>query len=220
MSQRVEARDSADDFPTPPWATRALIEHVLAQKQNLKQLTCWEPACGAGHMSKVLAEYYGSVRSTDAYDYCYGAIFNFVTGKVQENSVDWVITNPPFKHGQEFILRSLRVARKGVAILARSVFIESIGRYYAIFEQTPPTVFAQFTERVPMVRGRLDRKASTATGYAWLVWEKRDRQYCSTSSRLFWIPPCRKKLEREGDYENPLPSKSATDTASQSALLL
>jgi hypothetical protein len=23
-----------------------------------------------------------------------------------------------------------------------------------------------------MVEGRLDRKASTATGYAWLVWEK------------------------------------------------
>ena len=24
-----------------------------------------------------------------------------------------------------------------------------------------------------MVKGRLDRKASTATGYGWLVWEKK-----------------------------------------------
>lgn len=26
MAQRVEAHDSLDDFPTPPWATRALLE--------------------------------------------------------------------------------------------------------------------------------------------------------------------------------------------------
>jgi hypothetical protein len=28
MAQRVEPKDSADDFPTPPWATRALLEHA------------------------------------------------------------------------------------------------------------------------------------------------------------------------------------------------
>ena len=26
MAQRAEAKDSLDDFPTPPWATRALID--------------------------------------------------------------------------------------------------------------------------------------------------------------------------------------------------
>jgi len=29
MAQRFEALDSLDDFPTPPWATRALFEHIL-----------------------------------------------------------------------------------------------------------------------------------------------------------------------------------------------
>ena len=43
-----------------------------------------------------------------------------------------------------------------------------------------------------MVRGRLDGKASTATGYAWLVWEKDE----VTAPRLMWVPPCRKALER------------------------
>jgi hypothetical protein len=28
MAQRIEAQDSLDDFPTPPWA-RALKEHIL-----------------------------------------------------------------------------------------------------------------------------------------------------------------------------------------------
>ncbi len=50
-----------------------------------------------------------------------------------------------------------------------------------------------------MVKGHLDRKASTATGYCWLVWEK-DVQ---ANAQLVWIPPCRKALERDGDYQLP-----------------
>ena len=37
MAQRIEAADSPDDFPTPPWATRALIEHVLEDKKRAGQ---------------------------------------------------------------------------------------------------------------------------------------------------------------------------------------
>jgi hypothetical protein len=198
-AQRIEANDSPDDFPTPPWATRALIEHVLEDKASLKSLSCLEPACGAGHMAKVLKEYFCQVKSSDAYFYGYGEIRDYLTYPYEKNACDWVITNPPFRLGEEFVLRSLTVARKGVAILARTVFLESVGRYERIFREMPLTKFAQFTERVPMVRGRLDKKATTATGYAWLVWEKDkiDRP------RLVWVPPCRKKLEFEGDYETP-----------------
>jgi hypothetical protein len=76
-----------------------------------------------------------------------------------------------------------------VAILARTVFIESIGRYREIFEQTPPTKFAQFTE--PMIKGRFDAKASTATGYAWIVWEKN----VGALPRLIWVPPVGRSLK-------------------------
>jgi hypothetical protein len=37
MAQRAEAKDSLDNFPTPPWATRALIEHVLDAKASPQQ---------------------------------------------------------------------------------------------------------------------------------------------------------------------------------------
>jgi hypothetical protein len=50
-----------------------------------------------------------------------------------------------------------------------------------------------------MVKGRLDKSASTATGYCWLVWEAKR----ASRPRLVWIPPCRKSLEREGDYDLP-----------------
>lgn len=195
-ARRVEPADSADDFPTPPWATRALVEHVLDEKSSLATLTCLEPACGRGHMSRPLQSYFASVKSADAYDYGYSDVRDFLTYPYETNAVDWVITNPPFRLAEDFILRGLRVARKGVAILARTVFLESIGRYESIFSNSPPSKFAQFTERVPMVKGRLDPKASTATGYAWFVWEK---DY-SGLPRVMWVPPCRRKLERPGDY--------------------
>ncbi len=207
MAQRAEAKDSLDDFPTPPWATRALIEHVLPSKVGLKGQSCLEPACGVGHMSKVLAEYFGEVRSADIHDYRYGKVQDFLKQPMEVDLVDWVITNPPFRAAEEFAMRALNLARHGVAILARTVFIESVGRYERLFRDHPPSKFAQFTERVPMVKGRLDRKASTATGYGWLVWEKALKE----RPELVWIPPCRKSLERDADYNLP-PSPAATAT--------
>ncbi len=201
MAQRHEPMNSRDDFPTPPWATRALIEHALPNSGNLDKQSCLEPACGAGHMAKVLVEYFGSVWSSDKYDYGFehGGVQDFLDDNITFDQVDWVITNPPFRLAEQFVTKSLDIARSGVAILARTVFIESVGRYKRLFDKTPPTYVAQFSERVPMVQGRLDRKASTATGYCWLVWEKP----ISMDTQVIWIPPCRKKLERCDDYSDP-----------------
>lgn len=197
MSQRVERGDSPDDFPTPPWATRALIEHVIG-RDELNGMSVLEPACGAGHMVRVLNEYFMEVRYADAHDYGFGPVRDYLSYPYERNAVDWVITNPPFRLAENFVLRSLDVARRGVAMLVRSVFLESVGRYNRLFRDNPPSSFAQFVERVPMVKGRLDPKASTATGYAWLVWDLRE----PLGSTVIWIPPCRKALEQSGDYRS------------------
>jgi hypothetical protein len=119
--------------------------------------------------------------------------------RMEVHSVDWVITNSSFRLAEDFINRGLDVARHGMAMLTRTKFIESVGRYERLFSVNPPTKIVQFVERVPMVKGRIDRKASTATGYCWLVWEKNLRM----KSQLVWIPPCRKALERDDDYQLP-----------------
>jgi hypothetical protein len=178
---------------------RGLIEHVLESRSALARMSCLEPACGIGHMAKVLKEYFGEVYCSDAYDYGFGGARDFLTFPYEINAVDWIITNPPFRLAEDFVLRALQIASRGVALLARTVFLESVGRYDGIFSRRPPTKFAQFVERVPMVKGRLDGKATTATGYAWFVWEKN----LAGTSRLMWIPPCRKQLERPGDYDLP-----------------
>ena len=198
MAQRTEHRDSLDDFPTPPWATRALVEHVIGPA-NAGGRTVLEPACGQGYMSRALAEYFETVRSFDIHGYGYGYIDDFLLSAWDANSFDWVITNPPFKAAEDFIARGLKIARCGVAVLVRTVFIESIGRWDRLFRDNPCTKFAQFVERVPIVKGRVDPKATTATGYVWLVWDKTAAEH----SRIVWIPPSRRALERPSDYDVP-----------------
>jgi len=196
MAQRSEASDSLDDFPTPPWATRALLKHAIPARYLEPQMTCLEPATGRGHMSKVLWESFADVHSSDVAEYGYAPRTDFLSGTYPANSFDWVITNPPFRLAEEFVRIGLKVARVGVAMLVRTVFIESVGRHERLYKPHPPLRMAQFTERVPMVKGRLDKKASTATGYCWVIWTKAH----SGDTQLVWIPACRKELERPDDY--------------------
>ena len=114
MAQRVEQADSLDDFPTPPWATRALVTHYF--DQSVADASVWEPACGRGHMAQVLHEYFATVRAGDIFDYGYGEVQDFLTGLAALRSVDWVITNPPFRLAEDFLARGRQVARKGVAL--------------------------------------------------------------------------------------------------------
>jgi hypothetical protein len=52
MGSRVEPDDSLGYFPTPPWATRALMERVLPTLDICELGATWEPACGEGHMAR------------------------------------------------------------------------------------------------------------------------------------------------------------------------
>lgn len=197
MAQRHESKDSLDDFPTPPWAVRALCQHVLWKSPNQKTFDCWEPACNRGYMSNVLKEYFEKVYSTDVHDYGYGEVQDFLAPKGTRANVAWIITNPPFKHAGEFIKEARRHARRGVAMLVRTSALEGAKRYNEIYKINPPSTVAQFVERVPMVKGRIDKGASTATSYCWLVWDMLNKP---TQTELVWIPPCRKMLEKETDY--------------------
>lgn len=204
MQQRHEPDGSLDDFPTPPWAARALFEHVLMSRTGLRfteaelrQHSGLEPACGRGHVLRVMREHLGFVTGSDVHNYGHGAT-NVVMSYLDPEHpsfTDWTITNPPFKLAEPFIDRALAHSSIGVAMLVRSAFLEGSGRHRRLFRDRPPTVVAQFVERVPMHRSRLLKKGKTATAYCWLVWVK------NAEPRPFlWVPPCRKQLERFGDY--------------------
>ena len=198
MSQRSEPRDSLDDFPTPPWATRALVEHVLKDQPDLGSMSVWEPACNRGYMSRALSPYFSGVISSDVADYGFGDVADFLAPATKQD-VDWIITNPPFRLAEQFILKALNHATEGVAMLVRTSFLEGIGRHERLFSVRPPTRVAQFAERVPMVQGRLDSSVSTATCYCWFVWLINS----PGQTEIVWIPPCRKEFEQSDDYSAP-----------------
>lgn len=213
MAQRHEPPDSLDDFPTPPWATRALIEIVLGYT-SLKNFTAWEPAAGRGIMAEVLAEYFQGVHGSDVHDYGKGYSVGTFVGQGPDRAewdpwgLDWVITNPPFNLAVEFAERALQEAEVGVALLLRANWTEGVERYERIFRRRPPTTIAYFVERVPMVRGRWDPDASTATAYAWFVWD-----VCREGgdTRAIWIPPGqRQALTRPDDRRRFAPAPEPT----------
>lgn len=199
MAQRFESRESLDDFPTPAWATRALFRHVLRWNE-MAPLVAWEPACNRGHMVRVLRERFPVVLASDVADYgLAGAeVRDFLGMQPDLRRADWIITNPPFTRVAEFALTALERANCGVALFVRLQFLESIARFEALNRHNPPTFFAPFVERVPIVRGRVDPEASSATAYAWAVWIK---GRFGEEPVIRFIPPCRATLERPGDYE-------------------
>ncbi len=191
MQQRVEPHDSLDDFPTPPWATRALLEYL-----QLSGGTCREPTANRGHMVRVLEDAFETVEASDVHDYGYGYAVNDYLFGPDPDSVDWTIFNPPFRLAEQFIVRALHTSNVGVAAIVRSAFLEGVGRYQNLFSKHPPTRILQFTERVVMHRGRLTKSGSTATAYCWLVW-----QHDVQGGPYFdWLPPSRRVLERPEDY--------------------
>ena len=166
-------------------------------------MNVWEPSCNVGHMAAPLGDYFGRVYASDIKDYGYAlmdGVWDFLQADLPpwlSPEIDAVICNPPYNGAEDFIQRALLVPGvECVAAITRLNFLESVGRYKRLFRDQPPSVVAQFVERVPMFHGRLDPTGSTATAYAWLVWSKG----WDTATELRWIPPCRDKLERPGDY--------------------
>lgn len=193
-AQRLEPTDSLDFFPTPSWGTRALCEFLLNNDIAYSTDVIWEPACGQGHMSRALKETFTSVISSDIEDYGYGETQDFL--QPSSATPSFIITNPPFNLAEQFALTSLHRASKGAALLVRTTFLEGIGRYERLFSAHPPAYVLQFSERVPMFKGRVSKTGSTATAYCWVIWTK----HKPASTQLRWIAPCRKRLERDGDY--------------------
>lgn len=199
MSSRTEAPDSLDYFPTPPWAARAGGE--LIARLDPGSWTALEPAAGGGHMAHGLRPYFAEVIEADIHQHEGGSpsyVVDFLTEEAARTlpEVDWIVTNPPFVLGDAFVRAAYERARRGVAMLLRLVFLEGKARHGLLHVDCPLTVVAPFSERVPMVKGRWDPDASSATAYAWFIWQKGSEG----PPAVYPIPPGTKaRLTDQGD---------------------
>ncbi|KAA1053769.1 hypothetical protein [Azospirillum argentinense] len=201
--QRRSSPSALDFLPTQPWAVRALVDQILGADALAGSVVC-EPAAGAGDIARTLLEFTPHVRVADVADYGIRNIYeqpisirDFLSWTPAETEVpDWICTNPPFTLGEGFIHHALRFARRGVAVIVRTAFLEGQGRYERLFSRCPPDVIAVHAERVPMFSGRLEAKKGSATSYSWLIWFRNG----SGEARTRWIAPCREIHERASDY--------------------
>lgn len=158
-------RERDDFYPTPAAGTRALLSVERFDG------CIWECACGDGAISKELEAAGYTVISTDLIDRGYGAggvdfLLDFQTAAPN------IITNPPFKHAEEFVRHALARATRKVAMLCRLAWLEGIERK-ALFERTPLARIWVFSRRLAMLRGgaAMQQGGGGMIAFAWYVWE-------------------------------------------------
>lgn len=182
--KRIADLEGPDFYPTPSWATRALIDNESFKGQ------IWECACGDGAMSTVLEETGNSVVSSDLFDRGYGEAGVDFTKQVRRS--ENIITNPPFHSAEEFVRAGLEKSERKFGLLLRLAFLEGGGRQARIFKDRPPARVWVFSERITFYPKGVQRKGSGTTAYAWFIWDKAH----FGSTELKWLPLGYKKGER------------------------
>ena len=135
-----------------------------------------EPACGEGHISKLLN---GDVTNTDLIQRGYADYTqDFLENNYTDGEFKTVITNPPFNLFTEFVEEALRVASNKVIMFGKLQALE--GKKRATYlEKTPLKYVYVFKSRQQPLRNGSDidpisgkKWASSTMAFAWFVWDK------------------------------------------------
>ncbi len=166
-----------DFFPTPKWATSALIDSEKFSGD------VWECACGDGAMSRVFEAAGSKVFSSDLFDRGYGESgIDFLS---PSRSAANIVTNPPYNCAEGFVASGVKHAKKKFALLLRLAFLEGANRANTIFAKIPPSRVWVFSERITFYPSGVEPKGSGTTAYAWFVWDKD----APGSTELKWFKP-------------------------------
>ena len=176
-TKRFADLSGPDFYPTPRWATFALIENERFQGD------IWECACGDGAMSSVLRETSNKVESSDLYDRGYGEVGHDFLGTHRRR--DNIITNPPFNSAEGFVAVGLKQAKGKFALLLRLAFLEGANRANTIFRVHPPSRVWVFSERITFYPKNAVVAGSGTTAYAWFVWDTNH----AGATELAWFKP-------------------------------
>lgn len=171
-----------DFFPTPAWATHALIDNEDFRGD------IWECACGDGSMSEVLETTGNKVISSDLIDRGYGeGDHDFLDSWRKAPNI---VTNPPYNAAEGFVRAGLDRAGKKFALLLRLAFLEGANRQRTIFTDAPPSRVWVFSERITFYPSGAVQKGTGTTAYAWFIWDKD----AIGGTELKWLKPGYKAL--------------------------
>lgn len=197
--------DRGDDlYETPACAIRALLK---AEQINGP---IWEPACGPGAIVTMLRAAGHCVIATDLVDRgCPNSTggVNFLEQQraPDDDDVELVLTNPPYRHANKFVRHALTLAPR-VMMLLPLRFLEGVRRSDILDNGTLARVHV-FKNRLPMMHraGWQGRRASSQLAFAWLVWDQAHRGP-ATLHRISWAPAD----DAEPAASPPSPDEQAT----------
>ena len=102
-------REKLDFYATDQRAITELLKRERFREQ------IYEPACGEGHIGKVLEEHNYKVKAEDICYRGYGSEKEVDFFTVQENHLD-IVTNPPYFCAEAFLKHALEISREQVKI--------------------------------------------------------------------------------------------------------
>lgn len=162
------ARADKDYYATEP----AAVDWLMRIEQFAGPIL--EPACGEGHISRRLMAAGYDVVSRDLADRGFGeGGVDFLSADNSEWNGD-IITNPPYAFAQEFVEKSLSIVPEGckVAMFLKLTFLES-KRRASLFRTHPPVrIWVSHARLKCAMNGDFDGTGTSATAYAWFIWEK------------------------------------------------
>ena len=166
-SHGKEERQEQDYYATDPLAVELLLKLERFNRD------IWEPACGEGHMSKVLEQNGYAVKSTDLIFRGYGqGGIDFLS-----NNDEWkgdIITNPPYAMAQEFVEHALDIIPDGyrVAMFLKLQFLEGQKRKQLFQRHNLTTVWVSSARLLCAKNGIFNHAEGSAVAYCWFIWRK------------------------------------------------
>jgi hypothetical protein len=134
----------------------------------------WEPAAGRGAIVRVLRDRGHAVIASDIADYGFPLHFqrDFLAEIGMPAGVEAIVTNPPYRLGEQFVAHALELAPM-VVMLMRLAFLES-ERRCGILEGRGLARVHVFRKRLPMMHrdGWEGCRANSGMAFAWFTWER------------------------------------------------
>jgi hypothetical protein len=166
------AARGADVYQTP-----AVAVHALLRVEQLPPRV-WECACGPGAIVSVLRDAGHYVIATDLLEWhCPDskAGVDFLIQAHAPAGIEAVVTNPPFRLANQFVVHALELAPRAIMLL-RLAFLESECRTKILDGGQLARVHV-FKHRLPMMHRHdwAGRRASSSIPFAWFVWDRNHR---------------------------------------------
>jgi predicted RNA methylase len=175
-------RHEDDFYATPEWVTRIALPHVFSEQvaTDVQCVRVLDPCCGDGKILSAVKQWgtmigldcttvgyeLDETRAKEAED---SGVVVLKTGdalKQEWVEADVLITNPPYKLAENFVIKALEAGYPTVAMLLRLNWLASMKRR-SFHTQYPSDVHVLPKRPSFTANGRTD-----STEYAWFVWGK------------------------------------------------